>query len=110
LCAGMLQHHYSDSRGCGSMTALLYQLTDVSHGFPGGALALEEFSLDLSVGGCIALMGCNGAGKSTLLHILAGLVAPLEGTVRWHDKLISPKLLQGSKSLRSDFRSRVGIV
>ncbi|MFD2647797.1 heme ABC exporter ATP-binding protein CcmA [Devosia albogilva] len=39
--------------------------------------------LDLTVGSgrCLVLRGPNGAGKSTLLLTLAGLVAPLAGTV-----------------------------
>ncbi|HEY3750349.1 MAG TPA: ABC-F family ATP-binding cassette domain-containing protein [Pseudonocardiaceae bacterium] len=40
--------------------------------------------LDLVVapGDVVGLVGVNGAGKSTLLRMLAGLVAPEEGTVR----------------------------
>jgi ABC-type Mn2+/Zn2+ transport system ATPase subunit len=40
--------------------------------------------LDLTVGpgGLLALMGTNGSGKSTVLKTLAGLLAPMSGTVR----------------------------
>lgn len=41
--------------------------------------------LDLAVpaGGAVLLTGPNGSGKSTLLRLLAGLLAPIRGTVAW---------------------------
>ncbi len=92
------------------MTGALFELQQVSHGFPGGTLALDQLDLTISPGGCVALMGCNGAGKSTLLHILAGLVSPVEGQVLWQGKQLSPSVLNRSKPLRTDFRRQVGIV
>jgi ATPase subunit of ABC transporter with duplicated ATPase domains len=61
------------------MTATL-----VAKGLAGGHAHRTLFSsLDLTVapGDIIGVVGANGAGKSTLLRILAGLDAPLEGTV-----------------------------
>lgn len=47
-------------------------------------------------GGITVVMGPNGAGKSLLLRVLAGLLAPDRGTVRWAgrapDKGRAPKL------------------
>jgi ATPase subunit of ABC transporter with duplicated ATPase domains len=61
------------------MTATL-----VAKGLAGGHAHRTLFSsLDLTVapGDIVGVVGANGAGKSTLLRILAGLDAPLEGTV-----------------------------
>jgi branched-chain amino acid transport system ATP-binding protein len=37
----------------------------------GGVVALQDVSLDVAEGECLAVLGANGAGKSTLLHTLA---------------------------------------
>jgi ABC-type Mn2+/Zn2+ transport system ATPase subunit len=38
-------------------------------------------SLELAEGGCLGIYGSNGSGKSTLLKGLAGVIAPLAGTL-----------------------------
>lgn len=43
------------------------------------------FSLD--DGHWLMLTGANGSGKSTLLRILAGLVMPIGGTIRWRGEV-----------------------
>lgn len=58
--------------------------TLVARGLAAGHADRTLFSgLDLVVapGDVVGLVGVNGAGKSTLLRLLAGLDAPLEGTV-----------------------------
>lgn len=49
---------------------------------------LEDISLMLRDGECIAIMGGNGSGKSTLLKIIAGLLTPMEGEVHSNVKRI----------------------
>ena len=44
---------------------------------------LRGVSLRVPPGGALLLLGPNGAGKSTLLRILAGLLRPDAGAVRW---------------------------
>jgi tungstate transport system ATP-binding protein len=44
---------------------------------------LDGVDVRIAEGGTTVLMGANGAGKSLLLRVLAGLVAPDRGQVRW---------------------------
>ena len=53
----------------------------------GDHVALEPTDLDVAAGEALALVGPNGAGKSTLLSILAGALAPSEGSVERADGL-----------------------
>ena len=48
--------------------------------------AVREVSLALAPGQVAVLMGRSGSGKTTLLHMLAGLLAPTEGKVRFGDQ------------------------
>lgn len=43
---------------------------------------LENVSLSLPAGRCVALLGRNGAGKSTVLSMIAGSLAPDRGEIR----------------------------
>lgn len=53
---------------------------------------LRDFPLDLSFsvddGSILVLMGDNGAGKSTTLNIIAGLVAPDAGRIRFNGSTV----------------------
>jgi rhamnose transport system ATP-binding protein len=56
----------------------------------GAVHALRGVSFEVAAGTAHALVGENGAGKSTLLKILAGLVAPDAGVIRWHGAPLAP--------------------
>ncbi len=46
-----------------------------------GIVVCRELDLSVEPGQCWAILGRNGAGKTTLLHTLAGLRAPVAGTI-----------------------------
>lgn len=47
----------------------------------GEVVVLDGLDLDLSAGGCVALVGMSGGGKSTALRCLAGQLVPTRGTI-----------------------------
>jgi ATP-binding cassette subfamily F protein uup len=62
---------------------LVVTLTGAGHRFGHSAEWLfRGLDLDLEPGGRLGVLGPNGSGKSTLLEIVAGRLAPAEGTVR----------------------------
>jgi len=50
----------------------------------GPRMAVDHVSFDVRAGEIFALVGPNGAGKTTTLRMLAGLIRPSSGEVRFH--------------------------
>ena len=68
---------------------------------------LENVNLEIGPGELLGVVGKSGVGKTTMLHILAGLVRPDGGSVRFNDAELSGM----SEERLADFRLRhVGIV
>ena len=57
-------------------------LNGVSRRF-GGLRVIEELSLTVHPGEILGVLGPNGAGKSTLFNLIAGVLPPNEGTIRF---------------------------
>lgn len=51
--------------------------------------ALKNINLDIKEGDRVALIGHNGSGKTTLLRVLAGVYAPVEGSISVKGKITS---------------------
>ncbi len=51
--------------------------------FRGEKLVFRDLDFTVPEGGALLLTGPNGSGKSTLLRVLAGLLRPAAGEVRW---------------------------
>ena len=52
---------------------------------------VANLSCSLSAGEILAVLGPNGAGKTTLLKLLAGILRPVAGTIRYEGKKGLPK-------------------
>jgi len=63
------------------MTAL-FETTRLSKSY-GVLKALEDVTLAIQDGELVSIVGPNGAGKTTLVNLLAGLLAPTAGDVRF---------------------------
>lgn len=57
------------------------RLENVRKTFIGGAVALDDVSLELDGGRVYGLVGPNGAGKSTLVNVISGYLRPDRGEV-----------------------------
>ena len=79
-----------------------FSLTDVrkSYAAPDGSVltVLDVPTFGIGDGEQVALVGSSGGGKTTLLHVIAGIVAPDSGTVRFGDDAslhVDPKTVGG---------------
>jgi len=81
--------------------------------FRGEKLVFRDVDFTVPDGGALLLTGPNGSGKSTLLRVLAGLLQPAAGEVRWdgqvayvgHQDAVKPALT-AAENLR--FAAAVG--
>jgi len=63
---------------------ILVSLEDVSVRFQ-ELTALHDVNIQITAGSSTALIGPNGGGKTTLLKVIAGLIKPTQGRVRYYD-------------------------
>jgi branched-chain amino acid transport system ATP-binding protein len=64
------------------MTDALLEVMNVSQRF-GGVVANKGVSLAVAPGEIVGLIGPNGAGKSTLFNLIAGVMRPTQGAIRF---------------------------
>ncbi len=70
-----------------SFSAPLIELRRITHKYARHAgTVLADISLRIAPGECVAVIGRSGCGKSTLLQIMAGLVRPTGGDIRFADR------------------------
>jgi len=69
-------------------------LTDVTKRFD-SVTAVDRVGFELADGECLAVLGPSGCGKSTLMDIIAGLIAPGEGNVRFEGAAVHGSVPDG---------------
>ena len=67
----------------------MLELTHVTRRY-GAKPAVSDVSLTLSPGKTYALLGPNGSGKTTLMKMVAGLIRPTSGEIRFDGQPIGP--------------------
>jgi len=87
----------------------MIDLERVSHAYPDGARGICEVGFGLAAGERAVLLGSNGCGKSTLLKLMAGLLLPSSGEVRFRGETVTPAKLRQRNWCRR-FRGEVGLV
>lgn len=70
--------------------ANVVELKDISFGYSEQHLLLQHLSLEIARGDRVGIIGKNGKGKSTLLNVIAGLLQPLNGSIK-----INPQISTG---------------
>lgn len=58
-------------------------MTGVDKVFGGDVVALRDMTLEVREGDFISLLGPSGCGKSTALRLIADLIHPTRGSIRW---------------------------
>ena len=77
------QKHFNRDEGV-SRKKMLFDLEDVSYGFPGKIL-IKGFTTRILQRDKIAIVGFNGSGKSTLLRLMLGRLHPDSGIIKQGD-------------------------
>jgi len=66
---------------------MLLEVQGVTKRF-GGLTAVSDVSFVIAKGEIVGIFGPNGSGKTTLLSLIAGIIAPTSGAVRWRSSEI----------------------
>jgi ABC-type bacteriocin/lantibiotic exporter with double-glycine peptidase domain len=78
-------------------------LHNVSLRYGDGPFVVDDVTLDIAPGTSVALVGASGSGKTSLLNLLAGIVTPTKGTVRFDGRSLAELDLRA-------VRQQIGIV
>jgi len=66
---------------------ILLQARAVTRRF-GGLVAVRDVDLDIPKGSIVSIIGPNGAGKTTFFNVVAGIIDPTAGVVRFRDRTL----------------------
>jgi peptide/nickel transport system ATP-binding protein len=65
-------------------------------GYP-ESVVLNDISLTIQRGAALGVIGESGSGKSTLARVIAGLMPPASGTIRFNGTSLAPRLEQRTR-------------
>lgn len=71
----------------GASVDYLLQARSITKRF-GGLLAVHDVDLDIPTGAIVSIIGPNGAGKTTFFNVVAGLIDPSSGDVRFRGRFL----------------------
>ena len=61
---------------------------------------MDGLSFDIGMGETLALVGESGSGKSTVARAISGLLAPVQGSIRFEDQRLPGSIAQRSREFR----------
>jgi peptide/nickel transport system ATP-binding protein len=64
------------------------------------APVVDGLSFDIGMGETLALVGESGSGKSTVARAVSGLLAPVQGSIRFEDQRLPGSIAQRSREFR----------
>jgi branched-chain amino acid transport system ATP-binding protein len=67
---------------------VLLSVSELAYAYD-GARAVRNVSLTIRPGEIVALLGANGAGKSTTVRMIAGVLRPQHGTIRFSGEVLT---------------------
>jgi len=70
------------------MSELMLEVNNINCAYD-GAPVIHDVSLKVEEGELVSIIGANGAGKSTIMRTIAGLMHPINGTIKFKGKDIS---------------------
>jgi len=77
-------------------------VNNVTAAYGGGLIkVLKNVSVDVHLGQTLAVVGESGSGKSTLARAITGLLPPMEGSITFNGRTLSPRL---ANRTRNDLR------
>ena len=62
----------------------MLEIAGLDHSY-GRHAALRDVTIRVGDREVVAILGANGAGKTTLLNVIAGLLRPSGGSIRYRD-------------------------
>ncbi|MCP4335921.1 MAG: ABC transporter ATP-binding protein [Gammaproteobacteria bacterium] len=69
------------------------KIENVTARYPGTRIdVLTNINVEIVKGKTVAVVGESGSGKSTLARVITGLLPPSQGSVKFHDRLLTPDL------------------